>query len=244
MSRQIVDLKPNFEQDGSVLYGESSMSKNEDVTVTLNDGSIVVVENGIITVKLPDNQVVSNPVKSVGLGDGKTVGNVMMSVGGAVAVIVPVGTIIGAIVGAAGALISAFSNGNAARSAEQKAGQYDASNLALQSQNSQLDAKIADLQNALVKAKKDLGLNGLNGLGWCLINCAKTKAEAHLKTAKELFDQLTQDQNTRVQILQDLTNEVERIFLKQNKINYFYIGTGLLVVGAVAYLIVKKAKKK
>ncbi len=240
MIKQVVDLKPNYSQDGSVLYGESAMSKPEDVTVTLNDGSIVVVENGIITVKLPDNQVVSNPIKSVGLGDGKTVGTVMMSVGGAVAVIVPVGTIIGAIVGAAGALISAFSNGNAARSAEQKAGQYDASNLALQSQNSQLDSKITDLQNALVKAKKDLGLNGL---GWCLINCAKTKAEAHLKTAKELFDQLTQDQNTRIQILQDLTSEVERIFLKQNKITYFYIGTSVLVLGALAYLIVKKAKK-
>lgn len=239
MTRTIVDLKPNFNQDGSVLYGEAAMSKPEDVTVTLNDGSVVVVENGIITVKLPDNQVVSNPIKSVGLGDGKTVGSVMMSVGGAVAVIVPVGTIIGAIVGAIGALISAFSNGNAARSAEQKAGQYDASNLALQSQNAQLDAKIVDLQNALVKAKKDLGLNGL---GWCLVNCAKTKAEAHLKTSKDLFDQLTQDQNTRIQILQDLTSEVDRIFLKQNNINYFYIGTGVLVFGAALYLILKKKK--
>lgn len=210
----------------------------DDVTVSLNDGSIVqVTRDGVVTVKFPNGSIVQ---KGNGLGDAKTTGSVMMSVGGAVAVIVPVGTIVGAILCAVGALVSAFANGKAARKAEQEAGKYDLSNQELQNQNAQLDAKIIDLQNAITKAKKDLGVStttSVNGLGWCLINCAKTKAQTHLKTAKDLFNELTAAQNVRIETLQKLTDEVDRLFRKKTNLNYIYIGSGILVLGGFAYFL-------
>lgn len=238
MRAQVIDLTPTYLQNGGVLYGEMHSAKDEGITVTLNDGTVVIVQGKAVTVKLPSNEVVNN-VPNSGLGDGKVVGNTMMAVGGAVAVIVPVGTIVGAILAAAGALISAFSNGKAARRAAEEAGKYEASNVVLQNENYQLDAKITDLQNAIVKAKRDLGVTD-GGLGWCLINCAKNKAKAQLKTAKEIFEELNKAQELRVQTFQNLTTEVERLFLKKKNLTYWYIGTGAVVLGALIYFIAKK----
>lgn len=236
---KVVDLRPTYLQDGSMLYGEVQNANDEGVTVTLNDGTVVIVQGESVTVKLPSNEVISN-VPNNGLGDGKVVGSTMMAVGGAVAVFVPVGTIVGAILAAAGALISAFSNGKAARKAAEEAGKYENSNVILQNENAQLDSKITDLQNAIVKAKKDLGVAD-GGLGWCLINCAKNKAKERLKTAKEIFEELNKGQELRVQTFQNLTAEVERLFLKKKNLNYWYIGTGAVVLGALIYFIAKKS---
>jgi gas vesicle protein len=244
-----IPLQPFRNFDGSVVYkrpgiGETPIpdATNEGVTVKLLDGSLVKVVNGVVTVTLADGQTVSTE-KTSGLGDGKSTGNAMMAVGGAVAVFVPIGTIVGAIIAAAGALISAFSNGKAARKAEQEAQKFDASNVELQNQNAQLDAKISDLQNAIIKAKKDLGVkDSVSGLGWCMINCAKTQAKAHLKTAKELFTELTAAQNTRIETLQKLTAEAERLFLKKKTFNYAYIISGAILVSAGIYFVIKKSK--
>lgn len=244
--RQVTDMIQHVNPDGSIVYqpfnGVEDLQK-DDVTVSLNDGSIVRVINGVVTVSFRNGLSV---VQGNGLGDGKTVGSTMMAVGGAVAVIVPIGTIVGAILAAAGALISAFSNGKAARKAEQEAQKFDASNVELQNQNAQLDAKITDLQNAILKAKKDLGVSTsapVSGLGWCLINCAKTKAKTHLKTAKELFTELTNAQNARIETLQKLSDEVERLFKKKTTLNYVYIGSGLLLLGAAIYYVTTKTSK-
>lgn len=236
---RVVDLKPTYLQNGGVLYGEIEDAKEEGVLVTLNDGTVVIVQGDAVTVKLPSNEVITS-VPNSGLGDGKVVGSTMMAVGGAVAVIVPIGTIVGAILAAAGALISAFSNGKAARKAAEEAGKYENSNNILKSENAQLDSKITDLQNAIVKAKKDLGVSD-GGLGWCLINCAKNKAKERLKTAKEIFEELNKAQELRVQTFESLTAEVQRLFLKKKNLNYLYIGTGVVVLGALIYFIAKKS---
>ncbi len=246
--RQIDDLIQNINPDGSITYqtfnGAAENVQNEDVTVTLNDGTTVLVINGVVTVKLPNGQIFSAH-KDSGLGDGKVVGGAMMTAGGVIAAIPapPWAQIIGAVIAAAGALISAFTNGKAARKAELEAGRYDASNIELKNQNAQLDQKIADLQNEIINAKQALGVKdtAINGLGWCLINCAKTKATTHLKTAKELFNELSLAQNVRIETLEKLTKEAQRVFNKSTTLNYIYIGAGVLVTGAVVYYLTKRS---
>lgn len=249
MRRQIVDLKPRYFQNGSVLYGESTPDSN-DVNVTLKDGTVVVVENGTVTVTLPNGVVTQEPIKNSGLGDGVTTGSVMITAGGTIAAIgaalpVPADVIVaavGGIIAGAGALIKAFSNGRAAQAANKAAYNQELINQQLQSQNAQLDSKIVELQNAIVQAKQALSLNGPEGLGWCLINCAKTAAEARLKTASQIGDELLNAQDVRIDTLQKLSNEAERLFVKKQTINYWYIGTGIVVVGALAYFLTKKLK--
>lgn len=242
MVREIVDLKQNYLQDGSVLYGETTLPTKEDVTVKLNDGTLVTVINDVVTVTLPNGYVTQEKINKSGLGDAATTGSIMTTTGGLIASVPapPWAQVIGGIIAGAGALIKAFSNGRAAQAANKAAYNQELINQQLQSQNAQLDAKITELDDAIIKAKQALQLNGIDGLGWCLINCAKTQAQERLKTATQIGEELLKAQDARVAALQKLTAEAQRLFIKQRNINYLYIGTGVLVVGALAYLAVKK----
>jgi F0F1-type ATP synthase membrane subunit c/vacuolar-type H+-ATPase subunit K len=242
MVREVVDLKPNYLQDGSVLYGEAPLPSTEDVTVKLNDGTVVTVINGIVTVTLPNGYITQETLPNKGLGDAATTGSIMTTTGGVIASVPlpPWAQVIGGIIAGAGALIKAFSNGRAAQAANKAAYNQELINQQLQSQNSQLDTKIIELDKAITQAKQALQLKGLDGLGWCLINCAKTQAQERLKTASQIGEELVKGQDARVAALQKLTAEAQRLFVKQRNINFLYIGTGVLVVGALAYLVVKK----
>lgn len=183
---------------------------------------------------------------ALGMADpnrGKKLGNTMSTVGSAIAVIVPVGTIVGGIMAAAGALISAFSNSKKTQQTNANAQGYEEANAELQNQNQQLDQKISQLQVAIENAKDYFGVDTskpLKGLGWCLINCAKNDAKARLDSAKKLNDQLLIAQNDRFDILQKLTDEAQRLFAKKNTVNYVYIGAGVLVLGALGYFLTKR----
>ncbi len=253
-SLPITDVYPISLPNGEIVYqsqknlGETPKATNspgvkqDSIAVALDDGTTVVVQNGVVTTTLPNGIVSSVPIKGGGLGDAKTVGSAMQSIGGAVAVIVPVGTVIGAVVAAIGTLISVFSNTKATQILNAQAEAYEKANIELAGQNNQLDQKIQLLKNQIDIAKKALGIttqgygtSSLNGLGFCLINCAKDAAQTRLNTAKDLYNSLQAQQLDKVNVLGDMGNFVKKMFDLQGNKNMVYVGLGLgfLLIGGL-----------
>jgi hypothetical protein len=204
----------------------------------------------LTSIKLPDGTLLYKEVPlngfdlgSLGMKDpnrGKKVGAAVGTAGGIVAEVPlpPWAQVVGAVIIACGALITAFSNTKKTQRDNAAAAGYEEANRELQNQNLQLDAKIKELQTAIINAKKSFGLDPNvsltgDGLGWCLVNCAKNDAKKRLASAKGLYDQLTQSQEDKIDVIQKLTDEAQRLFTKQTKTNYAYIGVGLLVLTAL-----------
>jgi gas vesicle protein len=241
---QTIPLFPHVNREGSVLYkslnGNDSSIRKDDVIVTLADGSIVTVKDGITTVKLPGGQIVQEG--NSGLGDAKQTGSAMMAIGGAVAVIVPVGTVVGAIIAAAGALISLFANGKKAQKLAAERAQYEQVNAQLKDQNAQLDIKVQSLVASINKLKQDLGISTpISGLGFCLIGCKKKEEKRKLDSAKDVYAQLTKAQDEKISLLNKMSEEVESLLLKKRNRMLIYIGLGLAAL-TVGGIIIKNRK--
>lgn len=73
-------LTPHYYQNGETVYQEPLGDiASEGTTTKLNDGTVVTVVNGSVTVMFPNGLVVKdNVIKSVGLGEAKQTANALI----------------------------------------------------------------------------------------------------------------------------------------------------------------------
>lgn len=233
-----------------------NQSFNQTIRHFGSDGTIVSVTNDIVRVEFPDGTVTEQPIHLNGLGNAATTGATMTTIGGTImkigAVIEPpadaIVVAVGAIIAAIGSLVTLFSNSAKTRRLNAEAAAYEAADAELQDQNNQLDAKIALLKQNIDKMKQALGItipgygsaSVVNGLGFCLINCAQNEAQARLDKAKTLYNSLVSQQAEKVQTLHDMSVFSLNLIQKQNYRTAIFVGLGLAFVFVASLIIQRK----
>lgn len=139
------------------------------------------------------------------------------------AVFVPVGTVIAAVAGivavAAVLLGKVFANSKAKQLAAER-GEYEAQTAQIKYENAQLDAQYQTTYAGIQQMRQALSsLNGLGSLagyrqnemlsGLCLWNCKDEKAK--LQTAKEQFETVQKEQDSKTQLMAALLTEYNKL---------------------------------
>jgi hypothetical protein len=214
---------------------------NRYIIAELADGTLVAVDkfSNKSIVDFPSGQVVTN---QGGLGNEKvaavmaTAGPVIMKGSAAAGPAAPVVLAVGAVITAIGGLIRLFGGKAKKIAAERK--QWDEANRILEEENAQLSSKVNELAQYAGQLKTDLR----GGLGFCLFNCKKKREEKKLRSAKDKYEVLVEEQEEMISIAQKLANDVQVLLgMKADKkiIQKVLIAAGGLSLGFIGYSLLR-----
>jgi uncharacterized protein with von Willebrand factor type A (vWA) domain len=160
------------------------------------------------------------------------------------------------VVAAAAALLGKIFGNSKAKQYEAERHQWEAVNAQIRYENEQLDNQYLVTRQAIDDLKSRInmlsgfdGINGVNGLGLCVIGCKKKAEKEKLMNAQEENKVLVDEQNAKTKAMGALLDEYNKLIKSLLELNQsastnewiFWIlgGSAALLTG---YLVIKNKK--